>query len=270
MIICFSGTGNTLHAAKLLASHSGESIVQLPVERSQKIVLPEGDSRVVWMFPVYSWGVPPAVCKMIRNIQIPNGHKFRHFAIMTCGDDVGLTDSMWRSELARRGWTGRDAYSVQMPNTYVLMKGFDTDPIDVADAKIKAASSRMAQISEKLNAACQRSFENPLYESDLVRGRFAWIKSKVIYPWFKRFAMSPKYFFPNQECIGCQICVKNCPLGNIKMGADNRPEWKNNCALCLRCYHICPRHAVSYSTATRGKGQSRMLINQVANPASVK
>ncbi len=263
MILCFSGTGNSLFVAKELSSLLGDEVIELPVAKGAKVQLTEGDNRVIWVFPVYSWGIPPVVDKIIRNIQVPNGHKYWHFAVMTCGDDVGFADSTWRKSLTRRGWVGRDAYSVQMPNTYVLMKGFDVDPVDVAVSKVNAAPARIRSIAESLTAAQQRDWGNPLYASDVVRGRFAWIKTRIIYPWFKRYAMSPKFFYPNQECIGCKICAKNCPLGNITM-ADKRPQWHDNCALCLRCYHICPRHAVSYSTVTRGKGQSRWMIKSLA------
>lgn len=34
-----------------------------------------------------------------------------------------------------------------------------------------------------------------------------------------------------------------------------RPSWGQDCAGCLACYHVCPRHAVMYGKATVGKGQ---------------
>ena len=33
------------------------------------------------------------------------------------------------------------------------------------------------------------------------------------------------------------------------------PHWGNRCAMCLRCYHSCPRNAVAYGKATAGKGR---------------
>lgn len=251
MIIVFSGTGNSLFVAKELRKHLGDEIVTLPT--SEKLTVK--DERVIWVFPVYSWGVPPVVKRWISKLQIAYGHKYRHFAVMTCGDDCGLADGMWRSALARRAWIGLSAYSVTMPNTYVLMKGFDVDPIDVAEAKVKAAVPRCADIARRIKAQCEQfPFEAQYIENDIVRGRFAWIKTKIIYPWFVRFAMSPEPFYATDDCISCAVCAKNCPLKNITMH-EGKPAWGKDCALCLRCYHICPRHAVAYSTATIGKGQ---------------
>ena len=261
MIICFSGTGNSLYVANELSARLGDDIVTLPVDKPGEIR--PADGRIIWVFPVYSWGIPPVLKKWISRLNIPGAHKLPHFAVMTCGDDVGKTDETWRTALSRRGWIGRDTFSVQMPNTYVMMKGFDVDPIEVAQQKIEASGSRIDHIAEMLLKIISNfNPENDVYINDLVRGRFAGIKTGIIYPLFKRFAMSPKPFFANEECISCGICAQSCPMGNIKM-VDGRPQWSDNCAFCLRCYHICPRHAVSYTNATAGKGQSRLLIDLV-------
>lgn len=262
MIICFSGTGNSMFVAQELSRLLDYEIVSLPMKKGVKLK-PE-DGVVIWVFPVYSWGIPPILKKWISQIQLPNGHKMQHIAVMTCGDDVGNADNTWRNALSVRGWIGRDTFSVQMPNTYVFMKGFDVDSIELAEAKIKAAGPRVAEIADKIKILIQNyNPENDYFINDLRRGHFAGIKTSIIYPWFKHFAMSPKPFFANDECISCGICAASCPTQNIEMD-DGKPQWGKDCAFCLRCYHICPRHAVAYSKTTVGKGQSRLLINLVA------
>lgn len=258
MIVCFSGTGNSLHVARQISEQLGDEIVMLPAPKGTRIE--PRDGRVIWVFPVYSWGIPPVLRRWISSMQIPGGHRLWHFAVMTCGDDCGLADDTWRSALARRGWIGREAFSVQMPNTYVEMKGFDVDSPELAAAKIAAATPRVEVICSEIQTIQEEdAWECQRYRNDVVRGKFAWVKTRVIYPWFKRFAMSPKGFHATDECISCGLCAKSCPLSNIAM-ANGRPQWGDNCAFCQRCYHICPRHAVAYSTATRGKGQKKELI----------
>lgn len=174
------------------------------------------------------------------------------YGVMTCGDDTGNTSRQLRRVIALTGGHVRATFSVIMPNTYVLMKGFDTDPEDVAEAKLDAAPARVAAIADAI--ACGFSGD------DVVRGRFAWFKSAVIYPWFRRFAMSPKPFHATDDCVGCSICARACPLANITM-REGRPSWGDDCALCLRCYHICPRRAVAYGNATRGKSRYSRLMS---------
>lgn len=252
MIAVFSGTGNSMYVARCLAKILGDRVVSLPT--AGKDGLCADNDRVIWVFPVYSWGIPPVLGNIIKSIEIEGAGSAEHFAVMTCGDDTGYTDRTWRKAIGRRGWKPCGAWSVRMPNTYVCMKGFDVDSVDVAQAKIAAAQARVAAVARGIS---ERSDAR-----DVVRGAFPLIKTYVIRPWFVRHAMSPRTFHSTDDCIGCSVCADNCPLGNIEM-RERRPVWGDDCAMCLRCYHICPRHAVAWGKASRGKGQSRELINYV-------
>ena len=60
MILYFTGTGNSRRVAGQLSELLGDTTVQLaPSLRGSTLPLPAGDIRVIWVFPVYSWGVPP-------------------------------------------------------------------------------------------------------------------------------------------------------------------------------------------------------------------
>lgn len=251
MIIFFSGTGNSERVARRLSALLDDTnTVRL---EGDMLLNPGGadldadeSGRIIWVFPTYSWGVPPAVARFISECAIkPAAKQARHFMVTTCGDDMADTDRQWRRLLLRRGLDARGAFAVIMPNTYVLMKGFDTDAPGLAKAKLDASEERVREIARAIASDAP---------SSLIRGSFAWIKSHVIYPWFIRHAMSPKPFHADGGCIGCGICVKGCPMDNITM-ENGMPVWGEKCAMCLRCYHYCPRHAVAYGNKTDGKGQ---------------
>lgn len=263
MIAVFSGTGNSLWVARRLAAATGDTLYILPL--GHDVPAPQAARRVIWVFPVYSWGVPPAVYAIIKDIDIEGADRCEHFAVMTCGDDAGYADRMWTRMIERRGWRAAGAWTVQMPNTYVLMKGFDVDPADVAAAKLRDAAPRTDAVAAAILG--RKPGDKPA--ADVLRGRFARIKTGVIYPWFVRHAMSPRPFHSLDSCVGCGLCASTCPMGNINMDG-RRPRWADRCALCLRCYHICPSHAVAYARATDGKGQWRGLITAVAEAAGSK
>lgn len=254
MIIVFSGTGNSMAVARMLRERLGGEILALtgdllrtPSEHTLEV--PAGDV-VVWVFPIYSWGVPPVVAEFIRRSKIKGAHGISHFMVCTCGDDIGYADSQWRKLVGRRGWNPRGAFSVQMPNTYVFMKGFDVDDPATSETKLASMPTRVEAVAD----AIKRGFA----ESDVVRGSSGWFKSGVVYPFFKRFCMSTSPFHYTDGCIGCGVCSHSCPMGNIALDGSNRPQWGKSCALCLRCYHICPRHAVAYGHETDGKGQKQV------------
>ena len=149
--------------------------------------------------------------------------------------------------MAKRGFKTASTFSVIMPNTYVCMKGFDVDSEELSTMKVNKAIARVDDIANMISTL---KFD----VDDVTRGKWAWIKTNIIYPYFVIFCMNPKKFYALPHCNHCGKCTKECPLGNIKL-IDNKPVWGNNCALCLRCYHICPQHAVDYDNTTKGKGQ---------------
>lgn len=261
MVIYFSGTGNTRHCAKLLAAHLDCRTVaaegHLLTDPASHTLQCSGE--VVVMFPVYSWDVPPVMTRFLKKIKLETAPGTRFWMICTCGDDIGLTADRWRKTMHRRGLRTAAAFSVAMPNTYVNMKGFDTDAPDVANAKTEAAVRRISNIATTIKgAAANRTLK---CRDSVVTGKLAWLKTHVVAPWFHRFAMSSKPFAHTGGCTACGLCIKNCPMNNISAGSDKKPCWGKDCAMCLRCYHICPRHAVQYGNATGNKGQWRGLIN---------
>lgn len=171
-----------------------------------------------------------------------------HYMVATCGDDIGLAHREWRRAITRRGWRACSAFSVQMPNTFVAMKGFTLDPEPVAKAKLEASRDRVAHIIEQIS-------NNPdSTADDVVTGKWAWLKTKIINPLFVTFVQTPRPFYADESCKSCGRCARNCPVRTITM-ENGRPEWKGDCVLCMRCYHYCPSHSIHYGSATNGKGQ---------------
>ena len=256
MIFCFSGTGNSRYVARELAKTLNEQVIEL---QGEMLISPMSfncdmskEKRFIWVFPIYSWGVPPIVADFIKSAPLNISQNNCHFMVCTCGDDIGNAHKHWRKLIVSRGWYAQCAYSVTMPNTYTLMEGFDVDCKELEQEKLNNSPTRINDIANKIKLG---------YTSDdVVRGSWAWIKTAIIYPYFKRYCMSPRPFHATDKCTSCGKCAKACPLNNITM-SNNRPQWSNKCALCLRCYHICPSHAVAYGKATKGKGQYKELIH---------
>lgn len=249
MILYFTGTGNSRAVAERLGTSLDTRVERLMPSMAghdSPSLNCKGESSIIWVFPVHSWGVPEIVRKIIAGIPLAGAERVIHHMVATCGDDSGFTDRMWRKEIEQRGWTSGSAFTVCMPNTYVSLPFFDVDSAKVADRKLSDMPARIAEIVS--------SIKNGVEKIDVIRGSFPGIKTDVIFPFFIRHLINPAKFKVSDACISCGKCVNICPMKNIALH-DGHPLWGNECCGCLACYHVCPTHAINYGRFTQGKGQ---------------
>lgn len=244
MIFFFSGTGNSRYVAQLLAKGLGDETREMNFFKSGDVT--PGNERIIWVFPVHSWGIPHFVVDFVRSVRVLSA--VDHYMVCTCGDDAGLIEEQWRCLMAERGWRTRSAFSVIMPNTYVLLPGFNVDSPKVVQKKLAAVPSRVDDIVRRIQLGWDGS--------EVKKGVMPTVKSKVFYPFFEKFMQSSRPFRYNKaRCFGCGRCAAHCPVGNILLDVNRRPVWGRNCTMCLSCYHVCPVHAVNYGSRTKNKGQ---------------
>lgn len=248
MIYYFTGTGNSGYVAHQL----GNQLLEKPYFMNNTAPIdPEGES-IGFVFPVYSWGVPPNVEDFILRLTLSfrqrvNVEQIPVWVVMTCGDEVAMAPEMIKKIFRKIGIKTESIWSVIMPNNYVILPGFDVDSKEIEQRKLSEAPTRIREIVNGIKS--HRSV------TDVVRGSIPRIKTGLIYPLFKRWGIFPKKWSSTDACVGCGICVKSCPQKNITLNTEKRPIWGMDCCSCLACYHSCPRHAVEYGKETRKKGQ---------------
>lgn len=241
MIIYFSGTGNSLQVAQTLAKELGERLYNMEAGRTDMPCLKE-DEPLGIVFPVYGWGLPKLVKKFLHGWDIPRNCYV--WTVMTCGDDMGYTDQVLAKALGRKVDA---AFSVQMPNTYVCLPGFDVDSQKLASQKVSNTQRELPLITKKIKESVSTR--------EVVRGATPWVKSYVLRPLFNFALVTSRFFKVGDGCNGCGTCAKHCPTKDIVMVAKT-PFWKDsNCTGCLRCYHNCPKRAIDWGRFTEGKGQ---------------
>lgn len=248
MVFYFSGSGNSEYVAKSISESLGDSCVFIPNVLCEDTVyhISEGE-RLGFVFPVYSWGVPDFVAKFISKLNI-DGATYIYY-VCTCGDDTGKTNEQMCSLIEAKGWQLSLGYSIQMPNTYVCLPGFDVDKAEIEDAKLKNAKTKLDEIICHL-----KNYDEGCFET--LPGVFPWIKSKVIRPFFNKYLITAKPFHATDDCVHCGKCVSECPMKNIKLDKDTlKPRWGENCVGCLRCYHLCTANSIQFGSFTKGKGQ---------------
>lgn len=249
MVYYFSGTGNSAFVATTLANFLSLKTLFIPDFDISEIEIPE--NRLLFVFPVYSWGVPPLVSKFISEMpqsfwESVNDRNLSVDCVMTCGDEVALAPEMITHDFKKVGVNVNSIWSVIMPNNYVLLPGFDVDSKMVEQSKLKNCKGRILEITQALSRGEKRV--------DVVRGSIPWLKTKLVFPLFKKWGIFPQKWHYTSSCIGCGKCSKICPLVNITMKKQH-PVWGIRCCSCLGCYHVCPVHAVEYGKETIKKGQ---------------
>lgn len=258
MVYYFSGTGNSTFVAKTLANFLSEKLVFIPEIEPGKMEVHEG--RFLLVFPVYSWGVPPLVGKFIEEISSEYWNRLKEKGlsvdcVMTCGDEVALAPEMITKDFKKRGVVLNSIWSVIMPNNYVLLPGFDVDSKELEQNKLKESESRILEIAQSLSR-----FERRI---DVNVGSIPWLKTKLVFPLFKKWGIFPKKWHYTDACISCGRCAGICPMLNVTM-IDSHPKWGSRCCSCLGCYHVCPTHAVEYGKETKKKGQYLFPLPKIA------
>lgn len=250
MIFYFSGTGNSRWVADALGVALGEPVVSIAEElktgKKEFLYPVREDEKVLFVYPVHSWGPAVPVVRFISGLKLIGYEKQPVYSVSTCGDECGYTADLMRKVLHKRGIVLTDSYSVIMPNNYILMPGFDVDSKEVEEEKLKEAPSAVALI---VDAILERKNVN-LYK----KGSMPGLKSYCIYPLFANFAIGKNSFRVTNDCISCGLCERVCPTGTITL-ADGKPVWSDTCVQCVACIHRCPVRAIEYGKITLKKGR---------------
>lgn len=250
MIFYFSGTGNSKWIAETLSKALSDRIISVSDALLNKdfFYSVSMNEKIGWVFPIYSWGPAPIVLDFISKLRIDGYNPGINYCYMvcSCGDDTGYSAEIWKKALSKTGIEGNAAFSVQMPNNYILLPGFDVDKKEIEEEKLKKAPVRLAEIIEKI-----KSFQ---YIDDITTGSYKYIKSRIVYSLFRKFGTSDKAFAADNKCNGCGLCERTCPVKNITLESKS-PVWHGNCTMCLSCIHRCPVRAIDYGSQSIKKGR---------------
>lgn len=250
MIFYFSGTGNSLYAARTIAEHNDEELVSIAAainssDNSFEYTLKENEI-IGFVFPVYAWGPPKMVLDFIDNLKLNNYKDNYIFSVATCGENIGNTMKVLASALKKKDLTLFSAFSIRMPNNYIIIG--DVDSKEVENEKLLKAKDTLKNINKIIAEKGKWVFE-------LIKGPVPALLTTVVNPLFNKGTMHTERFYANDKCTGCGICERVCNCKNIKV--TEKPKWGKKCTQCLACIHYCPSKAVQYGKATEKKGRYR-------------
>jgi ferredoxin len=247
IIYYFTGTGNSLAAAKKIATvlEDCELVPIASLHKTSGDIVPPAD-RVGIMCPLYFSGLPLMVAGFAGRLDL--SHSEYTFSVITLGGTSGASAlRQLDSILRKRQNHGLDAgFSVTMPGNYILMY---SSPAGKKQEEILAkANEQIAGILGPVTRCEIRALPSSLIFRLL---------HTLIYPWFTSHVHTDdRKFSVNDKCTSCGTCAAICPAGNIGM-VQGRPVWKHHCELCCGCIHTCPVQAIQAGPRTTDRQRYR-------------
>ena len=235
-IFCFSGTGNSLAAARGISNILGDTEVILITDLLDAGSIEVSQECVGIVCPVYFGGnIPPIVVRFMQKLEL-KGVKYI-FAVTTAGAMHGRSLDLLSELIDRRGGHLHAGFKLSMPGNYIAMYG--AWPAALQQLMLRRSGNKVNRIAYAIR--------------DKKTNRPNVTKERDMTPLSDRmpgYHLLARDYRVSDACTGCQICSKVCPAGNIRMN-NGKPEFGDHCERCMACIQWCPVRAIEYKNKTQ-------------------
>ena len=147
MIFYFTGTGNSLFAAKQLADEGEEvvSIVEALREKRFHYVLKEKE-KLGFVFPVYFYTVSDPVLELVSRLQVENASFV--YAVIPCGASIGAAGGYLKQELQKRGLDLQRVDALVVPDGALIY--YNIDPPEKLERQLQTATQELITIKRQI------------------------------------------------------------------------------------------------------------------------
>jgi len=233
-IFWFSGTGNSLYAAKKLSAGLGDlPIIQMT--HFSQIVGGKG-GKVGFVFPSYYGNLPRAVRAFVKKLEIlPDTYIY---AIVTGGGAKTGSIRELRGVLKEKSLVLSYGKGLYMKGNYIV--NYNPADLDQMEKTLHKADKRLKKFASSISAGAMSVTAFPITANNL----------------YENIEALDTAFKVNASCTGCGLCERLCPVSNIHInkGEDQQgqgePEWLHNCEHCMACISWCPVKAIDYGDRT--------------------
>ena len=228
-IFYFTGTGNSLFAARKIADATNATLISIPQVIAEQRTYT--DDAIGFVYPQYANGLP----KMVRHFILNNIFKADYiFAV----DLYAFIHLGALGEIAGIIPLNYGVY-LKTPNNFVFLFNPPKNP----SAVLEKSEGKLNQIINDINNRVNKP-----------------VKPK------KSVGNATKYFGESKfkttaACVRCGTCGRVCPANNIKLGGE--VAFGNKCETCYACVNLCPSHAIYTNKATLKRRQYRNPVISV-------
>ena len=256
-IYYFTGTGNSLYIAKKLGKRIDDlKIISIPKIIKQNTIEP---SEVIGIVsPIYMYNIPLIVVDFIKKIKQPD----YLFIIFAGGGELGGCIKTTKKLCDSQNIGISSVFSIKMPSNYTP---YGSTPEDKQREYFNNANDKIEEIAKIIISR----------EKYIEKSRTSFIRTNIhpglLYKLgYKYISAMAKSYIVDENCNGCTICQKVCPVDNIKI-IDERPVWNSHCQQCYACLQWCPQEAIQYGKKTIGIKRYQNLyirVNDIINSSN--
>ncbi len=234
--IYFSGTGNSKYCIQKFLEEYGNGSFAFSIEQGEAASHIRADSELVISYPVQFSNIPKILREyIVENQQLWKGKKIFIIATMGLfsGDGAGILARL----LKKYGAVITGGLHLKMPDSIsdekVLKRSYEKNLLLVKNAEIKIQK-----------AVVQIKSGKPPREGLGILHRAAGLLGQRLYFYSRTKHYTDKLKICQEKCIGCGLCEKSCPTGNIRL-VDGAAAAGSKCTMCYRCINKCPEQAIT-------------------------
>ncbi len=233
IIYYFSGTGNSLRAARIIAAEIGGARL-ISMGNDPKAVPGINAELIGFVCPVYEWDVPEPVRTFVEQLAVnPNAYTFMAATYAAIhGRSFETVDALLREKGSQLHY-GRALRCVASQCTAY-------EPFPPAKLMVPLAEKKARKIGQEV--ALRKPRRYPAMSPVTKR-----LYPKMMVPFLNVQHEYDKGFYASDACIGCEVCRRVCPCHNITF-SQKRPVWNHACVGCNACVVYCPTKAIQFQT----------------------
>lgn len=251
VIYCFSGTGNSLRAARIIAKEMGGATI-VSVKKGTESDLAADADVVGFLCPVYEWDIPETMKDFAEKLTV-NKNAYT-FMVATYVGVHGRCFETMDAILRKKGT--RLHYG--KPLRCVASQCIAYEPFPAPKLMVPYSDARARKLGKQI--AARKTNQYPKM-SPITRSQY----DRMMVPFINVQQHYDKGFFTTDSCIGCGLCEKVCPCKNITM-TDKHPVWNHSCIGCNACVVYCPKKAIGFKTPEAYEKLDNVITHRLGLP----